>query len=114
MGTLESPATTNTACLGMEALLLRQRPHQNRREHLLPEQFGGQIELGRVDHHARTERDAVKRLVVRSGGQRKSDAVEFTLRHGLEFEGINEFAHRRNATSRFSRQLHRQGGSSRD
>src|SRR5437867_3626531 len=103
MGWLERPLITTTACaaeaprttvqfpVGMEPLLERGWPHENRRVHLRPEQVGREIELVDIDQHSRVEYYAVERVaVVAPFDLREDSSRERALGHGLRLVNVNQ------------------------
>src|SRR6185436_17489489 len=62
----------------------------------------GQVELGRIDHHAGPESDAIYFRTVASshGGERRG--VKLTLGHRFPFEDVHELAERGDASRRLA------------
>src|SRR5207253_720424 len=82
--------------LGMESLLLGCRANENRCEQFLPKYLRTQIQLSRIHHQARPERNPLERTPLAARDLCESHAVQLALGHGLEFESVDEIHYRSN------------------
>jgi len=81
------------------------RAHQDGREEALPKQVDAQMYLGGIHHHAGLERNSIERGTVAAGDLGEILRGQLALRHGFEFERIDELLQRCDATGRLAYEL---------
>ena len=81
--------------VGMEALLIGNGRHDDRREVIFAEEVHAEVHVGRRNVHPRPQRDAIEERAIAAGDQRERRGLQLLLRLFLELEDVDELLARR-------------------